>query len=155
MKNPHLSSQFSAFYRLLVNVGEQMQMDYLSLNIILCTLKRQHAKCPIAYASIAHAISAHLIPFPYFYRCALLLRFFFIHTRGVMEIPGLVPSNPRRNTSQNNFEFLRCGDKADACFHFVSALYPLSPEIPGKVDTEWRQAGYMYPLSYYLSSINS
>jgi hypothetical protein len=78
----------------------------------------------------------------------------FARTRGVREILGLVPSNPRRNTSRKNSASLRSGDKADTCLHFVSALYPLSPEIQEEVDTEWRQGGYMYPLSYYLSSIN-
>jgi hypothetical protein len=72
-----------------------------------------------------------------------------------MEILGLVPSNPRRNTSAKTFESFRRGDKADTCFRFVAALSPLSPEIQEEADTEWRQGGYMYPLSDYLSSINT
>jgi hypothetical protein len=92
-------------------------------------------------------------------------RLIVIGTEALMDILGLeentrvviltfFPSNPRRNTSRKESESSRSGDKADTYFHFVSALYPLSPEIREEVDTEWRQGGYMSPLSNYLSSIN-
>jgi hypothetical protein len=77
-----------------------------------------------------------------------------IGTEALRENLGLVPSNPRHNTSIENIELSWSGDKVDTCCRFVSALSPLSPEIPEEVDTEWRQTGYMSPLSNYLSSIN-
>jgi hypothetical protein len=47
---------------------------------------------------------------------------FRIATRGVMEILGLVPSNPRRNTSKENFECRPIGNIVEICFHFPSYL---------------------------------
>ena len=72
-----------------------------------------------------------------------------------MEILGIgTHTNPRRNTSKEFFETLPRGDRADTCLRFVSSLSPLNRKNQGKVDTQWRQGGYMSPLSYYLSSIN-
>jgi hypothetical protein len=130
-------------------------MSYSHSKIIQYPPAPKYGRYPSPYAPGNHVISSHQQPFPYFHRCARLHRFFFIATRGVKEILGLVPSNPRHNTSKNNFESPMSGDKADTCFHFVSALSPLSPEIQEEVDTQWRQGRYMSPLSYYLSSINS
>lgn len=59
-------------------------------------------------------------------------RFFWIHKSDKLEILGLVPSNPRRNTSINIFELLRSRNRAETrlglfppCFLSVSALFPL------------------------------
>ena len=46
-------------------------------------------------------------------------------TRGVMEILGLVPSNPRRNTSKKTFECLRSGSKVVPKRLHGAALEPL------------------------------
>jgi hypothetical protein len=42
-----------------------------------------------------------------------------------MEILGLVPSNPRRNTSNRNLECWQIGNIVEIRFHFVSSLFPL------------------------------
>ena len=81
--------------------------------------------------------------------------FCWIAKRAQLEILGLVPSNPRRNTSKEIFESLRSGDKVETCIRSVSSLYPLFWENWEEVDTKRRQSGYMSPLSYYLSLINS
>ena len=62
-----------------------------------------------------------------------------------MEIPGLVPSNPRRNTSQKNSESYKSGDKADTCFHFVSALYPLPVGISQIVEIKRKHVSTFKP----------
>jgi hypothetical protein len=98
-------------------------MDCLSSFRIRHTCEPDNGQCSNCNASIAHAISVHLRLFPYLQRCARPLRFFFIPTRGVREILGLVPSNPRRNTSETSFEVLRTGNKAATRCCFVAAHF--------------------------------
>lgn len=50
-------------------------------------------------------------------------RFCWIATRAKLEILGLVPSNPRRNTSKVRLEVLRSGDKVETCLRLVSAFF--------------------------------
>jgi hypothetical protein len=59
-----------------------------------------------------------------------------IATRGVMEILGLVPSNPRRNTSNQNLELLPSGNIEATCCSFVTALLPLFRINPGQGATK-------------------
>ncbi len=49
-------------------------------------------------------------------------RFCWIATRAKLEILGLVPSNPRRNTSKRTLEVLRSGTKAAPSSHFGATL---------------------------------
>ncbi len=81
-------------------------------------------------------------------------RLIWIGTEALKEILGLVPSNPRRNTSGTSFEVLRRGDNVDTCLLFVSSLYPLLGAFSKEADTKWRQRGYMSPLSNHLCSMN-
>jgi|WetSurMetagenome_2_1015567.scaffolds.fasta_scaffold248922_3 hypothetical protein len=84
-------------------------------------------------------------------------RFLYVGTEALMEILGSVePSspNPRRNTSKEFFDVLRRGDKVDTCLRFVSSLSPLLGKFLKKVDTKWRQRGYMSLLSNHLSLMN-
>jgi hypothetical protein len=81
-------------------------------------------------------------------------RLICIGTEALKEILGLVPSNPRRNTSGTLFEVLRRGDKAETCIRFVSSLYPLLGTSSKKADTKWRQRGSMSSLSNHLCSMN-
>ena len=50
-------------------------------------------------------------------------RFCLIATRAKSEILGLVPSNPRHNTSKENFEVLRRGNKQATCYCFVASFF--------------------------------
>jgi hypothetical protein len=50
---------------------------------------------------------------------------FWLPTRGVVEILGLVPSNPRRNTSNKTFEVLLSGSKAAPKWLHGATLEPL------------------------------
>ena len=47
-----------------------------------------------------------------------------IGTEAFMEILGLVPSNPRRNTSGTLFEVLRIGNIIEIRFRLISSLFP-------------------------------
>src|SRR5688500_16774423 len=61
----------------------------------------------------------------------------------VMEILGSAercPPDPRRNTSNEMFEVLESGDKAETCIHFVSTLSPLFCGRTREVDTKRRQS---------------
>ncbi len=51
------------------------------------------------------------------------------------EIPGLVPSNPRRNTSGTLFEVLRTGNNYATRCSLVADLLPLSLGIVNRVAT--------------------
>jgi hypothetical protein len=63
-------------------------------------------------------------------------RLIMIATRGVTEILGLVPSNPRRNTSGSLLEVLRIGNKVATCCCFVAALLPLFRSITNQETTK-------------------
>jgi hypothetical protein len=92
--------------------------------------------------------------FQYLNRSASLHSFCFALTKGVREILGLVPSNPRRNTSETSFEVLRTGNNAATRCRSVAALLPLLPITANEEATKKQQSGNMLPLSNYLSSIN-
>lgn len=49
-------------------------------------------------------------------------RFCLIATKSQLEILGLVPSNPRRNTSKRTLEVLRRGNKAATSCLFVASF---------------------------------
>jgi hypothetical protein len=49
-------------------------------------------------------------------------RFCWIAPRAKSEILGLVPSNPRRNTSKQILDVLRRGNKQATCCHFVASF---------------------------------
>jgi hypothetical protein len=55
-------------------------------------------------------------------------RYCWIATRAKLEILGLVPSNPRRNTSKQFLEVLRRGNKVATSCLFVASFsdHPLS-----------------------------
>jgi hypothetical protein len=63
-------------------------------------------------------------------------RFCWIATRAKLEILGLVPSNPRRNTSKRILEVLRSGDKVETCLRLVSAFFGLLHEDGYGVETK-------------------
>ena len=48
-----------------------------------------------------------------------------VGTEALREILGLVPSNPRRNTSGTLFEVLRRGNIVEIRFRFISSSFPL------------------------------
>ncbi len=52
-------------------------------------------------------------------------RLICIGTEALKEILGLVPSNPRRNTSGTSFEVLRRGNIVEIRFRFISSSFPL------------------------------
>jgi hypothetical protein len=52
-------------------------------------------------------------------------RLICIGTEALKEILGLVPSNPRRNTSGTLFEVLRRGNIVEIRFRFISCSFPL------------------------------
>ena len=52
-----------------------------------------------------------------------MTRLICIPTSANLEILGLVPSNPRHNTSLLSFEVLRSGNKAATCCLFVAAHF--------------------------------
>jgi hypothetical protein len=71
-------------------------------------------------------------------RSASMYRLIWTATRGVMEILGLVPSNPRRNTSKQNLECWPRGNIVEIRFHFVSSLFPLPVTFTQRVEI-WRK----------------
>jgi hypothetical protein len=63
-------------------------------------------------------------------------RFCWIATRAKSEILGLVPSNPRHNTSKQILEVLRSGYKVETCLRLVSAFLGLSHKGSYEVETK-------------------
>jgi hypothetical protein len=52
-------------------------------------------------------------------------RFCLIATKAQSEILGLVPSNPRRNTSKRILDVLRIGNIVEMRFRLISSSFPL------------------------------
>lgn len=97
-------------------------------------------------ASCVITAAFRLVPFPNIHRCSPLHRLIRIATEALKEIPGLVPSNPRRNTSGTLFELQWSGDNVDTCCRFVAPMSPHFPLLNAEVDTQRRQSGDMLPL---------
>jgi hypothetical protein len=74
-----------------------------------------------SYASGIHPFWARPTPFLPFYLCAPLHTCCRLSTSANLDILGLVPSNPRHNTSLETFRLLRGGNKAETCCVFVAA----------------------------------
>ncbi len=86
-------------------------------------------------ASCTLTAPSRLVPFPYSHRCSPLRRLICIAMEALREIPGLVPSNPRRNTSGTLFEVLRTGNNYATRCSLVADLLPLSLGIVNRVAT--------------------
>ncbi len=63
-------------------------------------------------------------------------RFCLIATKAQLEILGLVPSNPRRNTSNRNLEALRRGTKVAPSSHF-GATFAFNHSTSGTKAAPW------------------
>jgi hypothetical protein len=135
-------------------IGLDRQFSETDFSIVISHIGSTDAGIVHPYGWDAHWRLSHRIPSPgrkfwapriignrslsqlpqYSGRGASMHRLIWIATRGLMEILGLVPSNPRRNTSKQNLECRPIGNIVEICFHFVSSLFPLSVTHPPRVE---------------------
>jgi hypothetical protein len=135
-------------------IGLDRQFSETDFSIVISHIGSTDAGIVHPYGWDAHWRLSHRIPSPgrkfwapriignrslsqlpqYSGRGASMHRLIWIATRGLMEILGLVPSNPRRNTSKQNLECRPRGNIVEIRFHFVSSLFPLSVTHPPRVE---------------------
>jgi hypothetical protein len=129
-----------------------------------------------SYAWSLYSIWARPTPFLPSQLCSPLHACCRLATSANLDILGLVPSNPRHNTSIKSFEVLWSGDKPETCCAFVAADFWRSKISGDKAETccgfvsasfllcccltsfselLWQQCGNMYLLSNSLSSLKT
>ena len=115
----------------------------------------EHGMGASSYASGIHPIWARPTPFLPFHLCAPLHACCRLSTSANLEILGLVPSNPKHNTSLETFRLLRGGNKAETCCTIVSASLPLCCCLTSFSELSKQQYSNIAHLSYVLSSLTS
>jgi hypothetical protein len=112
-----------------------MKMNCLESILILSLGVPEYERLANTSASCTITTASRLVPFPSFHCCSFLHRLICIATEALREIPGLVPSNPRRNTSGTLFEVSRSGNNYATRCRLVADLFPLSLGIVNRAAT--------------------
>ncbi len=112
-----------------------MKKNCLESILILSLGVLEDERHAITSALCTITAASRLVPFPNFNRCSPLHSLIRIATEALKEIPGLVPSNPRRNTSGALFEVLRTGNNYATRCSLVADLLPLSLGLVNRTAT--------------------
>jgi hypothetical protein len=98
-----------------------MEMSWLGSDMIEFGSVLEYGMGASSYASSIHPNWARPTPFLPFHLCSPLHVCCRLSTSANLEILGLVPSNPRHNTSLETFRLLRGGNKAETGCAFAAA----------------------------------
>ncbi len=112
-----------------------MKINCLEYILILSLGVPEYGRLADTSASCTLTAFTRSVPFAYFHHCSPLHSLICIVTKALKEIPGLVPSNPRRNTSGTLFEVSRPGNNYATRCSLVADLFPLSLGIVNRAAT--------------------
>ena len=132
-----------------------MEMSWLESNMIEFGSVLEYEMGVSSYASSIHPNWARPTPFLPFYLCAPLHACCRLSTSANLDILGLVPSNPRHNTSLLSSEASRSGNKAEIRFLYISTSFPLYFRLRRLAGLKRKYTGNAFPLRERLFSMKA